>query len=247
MNYVDPILKYLSGELSAEEAKSFRDSLNSNEELKQEYEEISAAYELISRQLVEKDELAFREKLLAAMDREIQPSPLTSRRNRRWWLSLVALAASLAILLIIWVKPGGTQSMLSRFYAPDQDPVVLALLQDTRGPSEEGILLYKNKRYGEAMRVLGSLSEKNTRDKAVLLCYLLSAMELDREDEVMDQQGSWDFQFDLLPDQTLGWYVSLALIKNDRLEEARSMLKALKMESGPYQSDAENLLKLLLK
>ena len=105
MNYVDPILKYLSGELSPEEAKSFRENLNSNEGLKQEYEEISAAYELIRQQLIEKDELAFREKLLASMNREIQPSPSISRRNQRWWLSLAALAATLALVLLIWVKP----------------------------------------------------------------------------------------------------------------------------------------------
>jgi hypothetical protein len=247
MNYVDPILKYLSGELSPEEAKSFRESLDSNEELKQEYEEISAAYELISKQLLAKDELAFRKKLMASMDRESQPDISTPGRNRRWWISLAAIAATLAIVLLIWIRPTGKEWVLSRFYSPDQDPVVLALFQNTRGPQEEGILYFRNERYGEAMQSLEALISERTSNKQILLCYLLSAMELDREEEIINQLLSWEFQAKNPGDQALSWYASLALYKADRPEEARSILHALTLESGPYQSDAENLLNLLLK
>jgi hypothetical protein len=247
MNYVDPILRYLSGEFSPEEAKAFLESMNSNEELKQEFNEISTAYELIREQLVERDTRAFREKLLESMDREIQPSLSLRGRNRRWWLSLAALAATLAIVLSIWLKPSGKERLLSRFYTPDQDPVVLALQQDTRGIREEGVLYYRNERYREAMISLEPLVREKSGNEQILLFYLLSVMELDREDEIIEFLLSWEFQAMNMTDQALRWYASLALMKTDRLEESRAMLRALKLEPGPYQSDAENLLKLLLK
>jgi len=247
MNYVDPILRYLSGEFSPEEAKAFRQSMNSNEELKQEFIEISKAYELIREKLVERDTRAFREKLQASMEREIQLSLSPQGRNRRWWLSLAALAATLAIVLSIWLKPSGKERLLSRFYTPDQDPVVLALQQDTRGIREEGILYYRNERYREAMISLEPLVREKSGNEQILLFYLLSVMELDKEEEIIEFLLSWEFQAMNLTDQALRWYASLALLKTDRLEESRAMLRALKLEPGPYQSDAENLLKLLLK
>ena len=47
MSYVDLIIKYLSGDLSREEATSFEKELESNDALKEAFEEQSAAYELI--------------------------------------------------------------------------------------------------------------------------------------------------------------------------------------------------------
>jgi hypothetical protein len=97
------------------------------------------------------------------------------------------------------------------------------------------------------MLSLEALVSDSTTNKLILLCYVISAMELDKEEEIMDQLVIWDLQAKNINDQALSWYASLALIKTDRLEEARSMLHSLTLESGPYQSDAENLLKLLLK
>jgi len=59
MSYVDHIIKYLSGELSQEEASTFEKELESDAALKREFEEQSAAYRLIRDQLHKRDEKLF--------------------------------------------------------------------------------------------------------------------------------------------------------------------------------------------
>jgi len=247
MNYVDLILRYLSGELSPDEAMSFKEDLASNGELNKEYEEVSAAYELIRDQLNKRDEKAFRQKLQEAMDRDIRPSGSPGHRIRPWWYIPLALAATVATLLAVFLNQTGNEQILTRFYTPDQDPVLLAFNQDTRGEQEAGILYFRNGRYSEAMKMLESRIAEEPDNKVLLLYYLLSAMELDREGEAIDRLKYLNLEIAYLPDQALSWYSTLALIKSDRSEEALKMLGPLLEGSGPYQSHAEKLHKLLLK
>lgn len=247
MNYVDLILRYLSGDLSRDEAKSFKEEIASNAALKEEFEEVSAAYELIRDQLQTRDELAFRQKLLEAMGHEL-PSPATSRHRigPRWYLPL-ALAGTLAILLVLFLNQTGKERILSKYFTPGQDPVLLAHMQDTRGEQEAGILYYRQHNFEEAMRVLEARLLEDADNTVLLLYYLLSAMEVDKETEVIEEVLTLKLEYSRLSDQALGFYCSLALIKSDRREEALTMLDPLLKESGPYRSPAEKLKKLLLK
>lgn len=247
MNYVDLILKYLSGELSPEEEYSFEEELNSNDGLQKEYTEVSKAYELIKDQLQKRDEIAFRQKLLEAMDHEVAPSSSTRYRIRPLWYIPMALAASLAILWVLVLNQRGNEKILTMFYAPDQDQVLLAYMQDTRGEQEAGIVHFRNGSYGEAMKALEPRMSKEPDNKVLLLYYLLSAMELDREDEVLPRALTAKLEDGHLPDQAISWYSTLALIKADRQEEAVKTLVPLTKDTGPYRFHAEKLLKLLLK
>ena len=247
MNYVDLILKYLSGELSPGEEDSFKEELNSNGELLKEYTEVSTAYELIRDQLQKRDENAFRQKLQEAMDREVPPSSSSWHRIRPWWYIPMALAASLAILWVLVLNQTENEKILTLFYAPDQDPVLLAYMQDIRGEQEAGILYFRNGSYNEAMKALEPRMSEEPGNKVLLLYYLLSAMELDREDEVLERALAANLADSYLPDQAIAWYSILALIKSDRREQAVKTLVPLTKASGPYQSHAEKLLKLLLK
>lgn len=247
MNYVDLILKYLSGELSPEEEDSFKEELNSNGELMKEYTEVSIAYELIRDQVQRRDAFAFRQKLQEAMNRDLPSSSSSRHRIRSWWYIPLGLAASLTILWILVWNQTGNEKILSMYYAPDQDPVLLAYMEDTRGEQEAGILYFRIGSYSEAMKALELRMSEEPGSKVLLLYYLLSAMELDRENEVLEQALAANLADAYLPDQAISWYSTLALIKTDRREEAVKRLVPLTKASGPYQPHAEKLLKLLLK
>ena len=84
-------------------------------------------------------------------------------------------------------------------------------------------------------------------DKKVLLYYLLSAIELDRQDEavkMMMVENSDDMD---LTDQAITWYTTLALLKSGQREAAFAKLHPLTQQPGPYRSDAIKLEKVLLK
>ena len=247
MNYVDLILKYLSDELGPDEKRAFEGDLASNAELKKEFEEVSAAFELIRDQLQKRDELSFRQKLLEAMDHEPPPSAMPGRGLRPLWYMLMALAATVAILLAVFTMPPENQKIISRYFVPEKDPVLVAYHQDTRGVQEAGVLLYRNGNYDEAMKSLEPVLTEDPDNRILMLYYLLSAMELDREAEALDPVLDLDLELAQPTDQALAWYMALALVKSNRCEEALKMLDLLVEVPGPYHSPAEKLRKLLLK
>jgi hypothetical protein len=247
MSYVDLIIKYLSGDLSRDEAISFEKEMESNHALKEAFEEQSAAFELIRDQLQKRDQQAFRGKLQEAMS---QDAPLSASRKaglRSWWYIPPAVACSLAILFIILLNHSGNERVLSRYHRPTKDPVVLAFYQDTRGASEPGITLYHQGNYAKAMELLSIRITQESDSKMILLYYLLSAMELDREQEVMELIRLEHSSSMSLLDQSISWYSTMALIKSDKQGAALEKLHPLTEHKGPYQNDAIKLEKVLLK
>lgn len=248
MSYVDLIIKYLSGDLSQDETTSFEKELESNGELKREFEQQSAAYRLIRDQLQKRDEEDFLKKLQEAMNPD-RPVP-ESRKKLLWtrWFIPLAAASILAIIVISTRSiQYGNESVFSRYYEPSGDPVVLAFNQDTRGESEPGILYYRNGNYQKSMELLSLRIVEERENQQLMLYCLLSAIELDRQDEVMGLVLIDDTVKMDLPDQAITWYTTLALLKSERREAALEKIHLLTGLPGPYQSDAIKLEKVLLK
>lgn len=247
MSYLDRIIKYLSGELSREESRAFEKDLESNAELKAAFEEHSAAYRLVQNQLQKRDEDAFQSKLVEAMSLNSQGHNSRTRALKSWWYIPPAVACVLAIFLIFIPAQPENETLFSRYYHPAKDPLVLAYYQDTRGRNEPGIRHYRQGNHKVAMDLLSKRFNEEQDNKMILLYYLLSSMELDRQGEVLELVSSEDSIGPDLVDQSISWYLSLALTKSDRREEALNLLRSLVQQEGPYHSDASKLEKLLLK
>lgn len=248
MSYVDLIIKYLSGDLSQEEATSFEKEMESNGELKREFEQKSAAFELIRDELQKRDAEEFRTKLREAMN---PASPLSESRKRlpwsRWSIPLAAAFLLAIIIISTQLTQHGNQKLFSSYYEPATDPVVLAFNQETRGEPEPGIVFYGCGEYQKSMEILSIRIAEERENKQLLLFYLLSAIELDRQDEVLELVHVENPDSMGLPDQSITWYATLALLKSERREAARERIRPLTEQQGPYHSDAIKLEKVLLK
>ncbi len=247
MNNVDLIIKYISGDMNLEEAESFEKDLASNHVLKEEYNDVSEAYRLIKDQLQKRDVDAFKGKLLEVME---QTSPKIRHKVFRYWPGwyfVLPLAASLAILLALFLIDNSPERILSRFFNPQKDPVVLAYKQGTRGDPASGIMLYQVGRYGECMDKLSHRLDQDPNNQTVLLFYLLASMELDVQEDVVKLIQSLPCNTEHPLGQSLIWYTSLAQIKSGRLEEAEIQIRPLIEQAGPYQADAGRMQKMLLK
>jgi tetratricopeptide (TPR) repeat protein len=122
---------------------------------------------------------------------------------------------------------------------------LLAFLQDTRGETEPGCIYYKEGNYEKAMESEVRIAGEDNRQ--LKLCYLLSAIELGRQDEALanirvEKPDKMD-----LPDQSISWYAALAYLKSDDRESALEYIEPLTRLQGPYHLDAIRLEKLLLK
>lgn len=247
MNNVDQIIKYLSGDMNLEEAGSFEKDLASNLELKEEYNDVSEAYRLIKDQLQKRDLNSFKGKLLEVMEQTSPKIRYNVFRHKPGWYIMLPLAASLAILLALFLKDEGPERILSRFFNPQKDPVVLAYNQGTRGDTASGVLLYQVGQYQESMVELSHRLDQDPNNQVALLFYLLASMELDLQEEVVKRIQTLPYNTESPLGQSLIWYTSLALIKSDRMKEAEIQLRPLIMQAGPYQTDASRMQKMLLK
>ena len=247
MKHVDRIIQYLSGDLSDAEKKAFEEELNSDPRLSEEYEEVSRAYNLVSSELKKRDEAHFRAALNKVM---LSEGPSRNRRppNRRPRLYLlIPVAASLALLLTLYLVNRLEPAAFSRFYKPDSDRVLLALSGETRGSADSGIQQYRSGNYQSAYEKLDQIYREDAGNHQALLFLLLAAIELDRSERIVGIIRVTELDPESRLDQCLSWYTSLAMLKNGRTEEAASMLQPLVSGDGPYFGDAQKLLKRLSK
>jgi hypothetical protein len=248
MSYFDLIIKYLSGDLSQDDSSSFEKELESNGELKREFDQQSAAYRLIRDQLQKRDEKDFRTKLQEAMNPD-HPVPESRKKLlwTRWFIPLVAASILAVVVISTRSIQYGNERLFSRYYEPARDPVMLAFNQDTRGESEPGIAYFQSGNYQKSMDLLSLRIVEETENRQLVLYYLLSAIELNRQDEIMGLVLVEDSDILDLPDQAIIWYTTLALLKSERREAALEQIHPLTRQHGPYQSDALKLEKVLLK
>lgn len=248
MKYVDLIIRYLSGDLNEDDARAFRDELERDSVLREEYEQVSAAHRLIRNQMEREDLEQFRSKLTEVMEKPAARS--TGKKNGRRnsgkkWTFLLSVAAALAVLVAVWTFRENEDRVFSRFYSPDDDPVVLACSQDPRGSMQMGIVLYNQGRFASSREIMEERLEREPSDQLALLYYLLTSIELGLEEEAIDAVKESRVQPDHPLGRSISWYAGMACIRSGKYDDAAAYLVPLKERSGPYQKKAGRLIKRL--
>lgn len=249
MKRVDHMIKYLSGDLNPEEALAFERELIENPQLKQEFSDVSLAYSMIGDQLRKADEEAFTAALDRAMNRS-QPGGRRRKNHRiRQRYLLLAVAASVTLIVSILVPQRGSEKIYSSSYNPSNDPVILALEGNMRGEADHQVLaeFWKKEDFNHCRREAAKQLSENSSEQLAMLFFLLSSMEMDDATVALERLNT--FQID--PGQSWGqaitWYKALALVKAGNTTEAAALLTTLCELSGPYQKDANKLKKKLKK
>jgi len=247
MKYVDHIVRYLSGDLNAEENRAFEKQLAADPQLSEEYKEISAAFRLIRKGVLRKDTEAFREKLKQVM----KENPSSGKRSRKHylpaWYLILSVAASLALLLVILMVTRGKEQPFVRFYHPQDDHVLLALGHESRGNAAAGIALFKREEYAVSRLYLESLLEAEPDNNLALLYYLLSSIETGQEEDALQMILGRQIECTHPAGRAITWYSGLALLKLERPEAASGYFQQLADPPGSYSKEARALQKELFK
>ena len=247
MNRVDQIIQYLSGEMSPAESKQFEEALSRDSGLKETYDQVSLAWELIGDQLKQQDEEAFLTRLREVMEQPGSARAPAGREKRPGWQYLIPAAATVALVLAIFMGDRGGKDPYDRFCHPSSDPVLQAILLETRGDAGSATALYSGGSFEAAYLKTSGQLDADPMNRQALLIHLLSAMELGRTSEALGQiEGKENGQGQPL-DQALGWYTVLALLKTGDQGDAMLTLERLLMNPGPYERDAHKLKKMLTK
>lgn len=259
MKRVDEMIKYLSGDLSPEEALAFERELNRNSRLKQEFSELSLAYNLIADQVKRSDEEAFSVALDAAINKSGSESgsgsasrsgPVKRKKSKnRLGYLLLSVAASLLLFAGILLTQKSPERIYFSYYNPSLDPVIMTLQMDPRGEADLQSIanLWKGEEYEncriEALRQL----KEDPSELYVLLFYLLSSMETDEAGLALERLKSVETDTGQALGQAIHWYGALALVKEGETAEAAVLLTPLCHIQGPYKKDANKLKNKLKK
>lgn len=247
MKYVDHIIRYLSGDLNTDEYRAFEEQLASDPLLREEYLQVSAAYRIAREGFRRKDVESFRTKLREVM--ENTPLPGTSRKRRYGPVRVLILsvAAALALFLIILTLTRGEDHLFARFYLPQDDPVILAMSEDSRGNAGPGIALYRRGEYTASYRYLEDMLEEDPDNQHALLFYLLSSIETGKEEEALSRILENDSGSFHPAGRAITWYTALALVKSGRHAEAFGQVQPLVDRGGSYSHEARALQRQLSK
>lgn len=247
MNNVDLFIKYLAGELDEKEAAELERKMEADHLLKQEFEAVSEAWNLVRAQLRKRDENDFKMRLQEVMERSEPVKMKRSALRNRWVYAGLPLAAALALLLVVFTWFRDQDRLVSRYYHPEKDPVILAISDVTRGGAEPGIILYNQGRFGACKREMEQLLLNDPDNRLALLYYLLSSMETGSESLALKKLSSFNGMVGDQVDQAIAWYRALAMMKTGKIKDASALLTTLAGGPGPYRSDARKLLKRVSK
>lgn len=247
MNNVDLFLKYLAGELDEREAAGLERKLKADHRLRQEFEDISEAWTLVRTRLRKQDENDFKMRLREVMERSEPGKMKRSTWRNRWVYAGVPLAAALALLLVVLTWFRDQDRLISRYYHPEKDPVVLAISDATRGGAEPGIILFNQGSFVACKTEMEQLLLNDPDNRVALLFYLLSSIETGSEYPALQKVTSVSRWGDDRVEQAIAWYAALAMIKTGRVKDAATLLTGLAEGPGPYRSDARQLLKRVSK
>ena len=235
----EKIIRYLSGDMSKDEAEAFRQAMAGDKELQDGFKDYSLAWKLMGERLREKDEEAFRDKLKALMDKR-ESGGQTALKSRKWLFTIPAAAAILLLALLLFNE--GDNSRLYQLYCqPSEDALVGAMLAETRGQVDEQLMLYRDGRHGESMARGITLLEGDRNDVRTLLFTLLSALEISAQEEVLPLLQKLKHETDYPLGQALCWYHAMALLKSGDKEACAHLLTRLEEEKGPYEKAAHKL------
>lgn len=251
MKRVDQSIKYLSGELGAEEARAWEEELTQNPALRKDFEDVSFAYELAKSQLLQEDEALFREGLQAAMKAPVRKPKRadgpTARGARHLMMPAAAMVAIAAVLLVFLMVLAPPRNPFERFYEPGNDPYLGALSTATRTADNSLYALYQQQEM-EALyeKSLQGLKQAPPSLELALL-HLIAALETGRERQALEIIPACNPTSEDPLVRALCWYRALALLKSGNEERAIGALEDLRKATGAYAEPADKLLKVLTK
>ena len=229
------ILSYLNDTLSDKDKVLFEDRIKNDPVFKKEVE----LYKEIKESVLDDDLHFFRLKV-----KEVVKRKGVAKYNTKVIVWSVITAAACLILSLPLVKTYYSTSVYEKVYTPySTDLHTRALDASKEERFQLGMLFYERKEFDSAYNIFSNYLLKNFDNQTAKFYLASSALELDRDQEAIEAFT------EIIEDGTspyllhAKWYLSMAYLKTDNIEEARAITEELAETDNYYRGKAIKLLK----
>ncbi|PHN03726.1 tetratricopeptide repeat protein [Flavilitoribacter nigricans] len=176
------------------------------------------------------------------------PDPQLERtaklRSFRWLGIAAGVLLALAAAWWLWPGKGGPDQLYNTYFSHLENDLSVNLMGDGNKDELNAILRpYTARRYAEAAQRIGAYLEGHQAPAALRLYYGISLLESGAEREAIAQFKQIDpSNTDSNYSAAAEWYLALAYLKTEQLEEARSLLQNLADTQNPYRDQAKSLM-----
>ena len=236
MEKVELIESYFDGALSPIELKEFQLKMENDPEFRDEV----SFFKEVNTAITEDDISKLRKKLNSLFQ------PKEKIIKLKTTLSIIGSSAAAALLLFTWKAygPTNTNKLYNKFFEPyEADFINRSVENINKSNTEFGLLLYENGNYEEAYHIFQNYLQDNYNNQTIKFFAAISALETDRTEEAIAALIEIIESDDALFEVKAKWYLSLAYIKEDEVENASKYLKELAATPNDYQDKAEDLLR----
>jgi len=230
--------KYLNNELSSIELKSFIKQLNTDVNFKEEFE----IYKSLEKSLSSKFENEEATKDLKATLSNLGNQYIKKETKVRSLLRYrpILVAASIALLIGFFLFNNG-EPVYSDY--SNHNSLELIVRGDNTEEFVKAQTAFNSQNYEEALALLTIASKNNPENIEILLYKGICDLELNNYNssaKIFNKISTGNSAFS----NTAKWYSALSLLKQDKIEECKQVLKTIPTSADEY-SKAKKLLKKL--
>ncbi|WP_289038051.1 hypothetical protein [uncultured Zobellia sp.] len=229
---------YFEGSLSEEQKREFDHLFETNTGFKTDFE----FQEELKRALVKSERKQLKE-ILSNTNTPHEKEKSQVIRLRPWLIAAsVVLLAGISSWLIFFNRPDIDSQQL---YASNFTPYENVVHPIERGEQLEDLktrafIAYENSEYTKAIELFQTLNKKNN-DKYIIFYEAIALMQLNKHDEAVPLFEDYIETNGELKERAI-WYLALAYLKLDEIEECKEQLSLLTHKDGFKTKAAKNLL-----
>ena len=233
----DQVKRYLSGEMNEEEKKRFEDIINNDPELARQVD--------LDRVLLEGVQLHYRGQLkdkLKGLDRHGLQTASPSFPIFRALAIAAGVALNMVVGFLVFDSKPDSQELYTTYFKPYYNVVNNIERGETVVGEDDPYRLYESGEYQRANELFEKLLPTESGNNQLIfyngLSYLNSGFTSKAIDNLSQVAGKEDF----LLSGTAYWYLGLAYLKENRIEEAIEAFTFLAEKENGYAARANEIL-----
>ncbi|WP_400071479.1 tol-pal system YbgF family protein [Zobellia russellii] len=229
---------YFEGSLSEEQKREFDHLFETNTDFKTDFE----FQEELKRALVKSERKQLKE-ILSNTNTPHEKEKSQVIRLRPWLVAAsVVLLAGISSWLIFFNRPDiDSQQLYASNFAPYENVVhPIERGEQLKDLKTRAFIAYENSEYTKAIELFQTLNKKNN-DKYIIFYEAIALMQLNKHDEAVPLFEDYIETNGELKERAI-WYLALAYLKLDEIEECKEQLSLLAHKEGFKTKAAKNLL-----